>query len=982
MEALRRQDEIRRQQAYMAMQQAAAHNYSASASHHRTDHRTHDESGRTYSPMVASKELRASSSSEEEEEDHDEQSPVSHHHESVEELPIAPAPPEAEADEEAEVFIVEEAPPPKKKRPTPKKPRPSAIKPKKSPPKAPGPSIEDPFPRITREEYENVEKLMMQFCRVPLLAEFSRPVSLLHPELMGVYTKIVKHPMDLGRVCRDIRRRSYRDTRAIRMDMWRIFSNCIKYHTHPSNRENAVPAFISISLHLRDYFNALWQEYMLPSDPPSSGAGGKQPRGLTRAAFDQRETDRIQRLTGTGTTILSKKCIEKLSLSLHRFLASGGRVDSLDVDPVIGEYADDDDDEGHLEIFASNVEQLRKRLQDLASGDVEYTVDEMVRDINRCYSVDVFDNRPSIRVRIGNRLDRMIGKIIVPIYETSCRGVNQSSIWGCMAAAIWARESSKKPYWPALVLGIMAPDCQRETWHSELTARNEARFPEKLLAELQAGKRKAEQSLKRDTKLGPQQLSYFLVEFMGTHEFIWVKEGDIIETFDPDEDPNTASAAGSVTKKKRSSRNITDSKTFLTAIEEGRWALEEFELQLSDACGDQTDEEDADDEQEMNYSYAVLSQSDDEAEEEEEEQKDDQQMTASDIEEANEMLASDGLIDYSIEGRKNARKRSLARKKEKVNADKAAAKREKTEQAKKAKDKKSKNQKEAPDRKKKEAKPRKEENKEDRRPKKRKAAKEQTVKSKKKRRIDTRIDPRGKLTDKRGRATAIVNGYLTRTLKKEEMKNLCLAGVLNIPASVVDSSGLLGMALAFRAAAGEIPMPDDADTRFKPWQHIDVEGPKTSAERTKNLEMQLDIILKKVEEVKEFAARRREMTQLAIEQRHRIEEEILAQEIAAKKQVMSRALKKKPVVKAEPKSGGALLEGTVVDGDENDGQVVEVVVEDGGAVEADTSDHDEEGDAEAGDASHAMADDEEIEVEEVDDVDDVEDAEVVEADVE
>jgi hypothetical protein len=41
---------------------------------------------------------------------------------------------------------------------------------------------EKPAP-ITKEEYENLEALMVQFCRVPLLAEFSRPVSLLHPEV-------------------------------------------------------------------------------------------------------------------------------------------------------------------------------------------------------------------------------------------------------------------------------------------------------------------------------------------------------------------------------------------------------------------------------------------------------------------------------------------------------------------------------------------------------------------------------------------------------------------------------------------------------------------------------------------------------------------------------------------------------------------------------------------------------------------------------
>ena len=185
MEAMRRQEEMRRHQAYLAMQQEAARSYSAPATHHRGDHHPHDESSRAYSPMAA-KELRDSSSSEEEDEEvhDDEHYRSSNHHDSVEDIPIATAPPEAEADEEAEVFIVEEAPPPKKKRAILKKPRPSVVKPKKSPPKAAtGPSIEDSFPPISDQEYENVEKLMMQFCRVPLLAEFSRPVSLLHPEV-------------------------------------------------------------------------------------------------------------------------------------------------------------------------------------------------------------------------------------------------------------------------------------------------------------------------------------------------------------------------------------------------------------------------------------------------------------------------------------------------------------------------------------------------------------------------------------------------------------------------------------------------------------------------------------------------------------------------------------------------------------------------------------------------------------------------------
>jgi len=45
------------------------------------------------------------------------------------------------------------------------------------------PSMDDPVKPVSGSEYENLEQLMIQFCRVPLLAEFSRPVALLHPEV-------------------------------------------------------------------------------------------------------------------------------------------------------------------------------------------------------------------------------------------------------------------------------------------------------------------------------------------------------------------------------------------------------------------------------------------------------------------------------------------------------------------------------------------------------------------------------------------------------------------------------------------------------------------------------------------------------------------------------------------------------------------------------------------------------------------------------
>eukprot|EP00978_Attheya_sp_CCMP212_P019048 scaffold52888_cov30-Attheya_sp.AAC.1 len=184
---------------------------------------------------------------------------------------------------------------------------------------------------------------------------------------------------------------------------------------------------------------------------------------------------------------------------------------------------------------------------------------------------------------------------------------------------------------------------------------------------------------------------------MGTHEFIWVKEADIIESFDPEDDPNVRIAYGSVTKKKRSSRGSqtpASAKLLADAIEEGRWSLEEFELQLNDTCGDLPDEDDEDADEEMNYSYSVLCQSDDEAEAEEATDQTTKATTTgekandlslSDSEELHELLATDGMIDFTLEGRKNAKKRAAALKKQKADAKKETLKKQKEEHAKKVK---------------------------------------------------------------------------------------------------------------------------------------------------------------------------------------------------------------------------------------------------------------------------------------------------------
>jgi hypothetical protein len=202
-------------------------------------------------------------------------------------------------------------------------------------------------------------------------------------------------------------------------------------------------------------------------------------------------------------------------------MENGGRADRLDTDPVFGSETPDQDRD--MEIVMANLKLFKEKLETMSE---EYTAETFNQDMQDCYARDVLEDNPKLRNRIANRLNRLFWKLLVPLHEGNSRGVTQSSIWGNIAATIWARDSSKKPYWPALCLGILPSEDQREGWHDAVTERNEARLPEKLRSQLETAKRKCMQSQKRHS------LRYFLVEFLGTYLFIWVRETDIVENFD------------------------------------------------------------------------------------------------------------------------------------------------------------------------------------------------------------------------------------------------------------------------------------------------------------------------------------------------------------------------------------------------------------------------------------------------------------------
>jgi hypothetical protein len=212
----------------------------------------------------------------------------------------------------------------------------------------------------------------------------------------------------------------------------RIFSNCVKYHTHPSNKD-AMPSFVSIALHLRDFFNALWQEYMISSEPPLRTTKKNAYEARVQHDCDVRMEMRKKRLIVSGVSMIAGKSAERAANSLHQFIQSGGCVDRLDSVPIFEDSVAADED-GDLQTVKQNLNKLVSKLREVVASDEDYGIDELDKDLRQSYTKDIFENKPALRIRIGHRIDRFIAKIIVPIYEASCRGVSQSSIWGCIVS--------------------------------------------------------------------------------------------------------------------------------------------------------------------------------------------------------------------------------------------------------------------------------------------------------------------------------------------------------------------------------------------------------------------------------------------------------------------------------------------------------------------------------------------------------------------
>ena len=125
---------------------------------------------------------------------------------------------------------------------------------------------------------------------------------------------------------------------------------------------------------------------------------------------------------------------------------------------------------------------------------------------------------------------------------------------------------------------------------------------------------------------------------------------------------------------------------------------------------------------------------------------------------------------------------------------------------------------------------------------------------------------------------------------------------MTIPAAMINSSGIFGMALAFRAAAGEIPMPEESGSQspsVKPWESIKIDEEKESGKRCEMLQEQIALLEKEIKATKQATAIRNE---LAEEVRATCSGDSNVLKEADEQARLNPLKKKKPAVPSEKKS--------------------------------------------------------------------------------
>ena len=328
------------------------------------------------------------------------------------------------------------------------------------------------------------------------------------PQLAAPSTVNEDDTLYLDVVLLRIQARQYVDCRTVLDDLCRVFDQTREAFSRDASTR--APSFIMA--HLKAYVVTLWQEFMLPSDTPIES-------DPLFPLYDERDLNRRRQLQDSALLPLNQHILTQFCDQLGHFMALNGRLDAMDLQdlPSLGTFGD----------FESKLKQLVAELSNLSQqAEFDYQFETLHRDLMSC----VPETTPQSG-QIKSRLSRFFWKLGGPIHEANCRGADASCIWGDAANTLWAREGPRRPYWPALCLGVLVPPEKQEPWQPLITARNEARLPSDVAAQLATMRKICEVSIRKEGG------SFFLVELLGIHEFRWVASEDVFE-YEEGQDPN------------------------------------------------------------------------------------------------------------------------------------------------------------------------------------------------------------------------------------------------------------------------------------------------------------------------------------------------------------------------------------------------------------------------------------------------------------
>jgi len=132
-------------------------------------------------------------------------------------------------------------------------------------------SLECISPFLTEAHYNNLDKVITQFCKVPLLSHLCPQSS---PRFLDLNLTSSSQPIDLILIRLRIKNRLYTSGRSVFSDIMSIIRN-MKEKTNTDHHslktaEITRQSFSSASKteHLVEYFISLWLEFMVPSDSP------------------------------------------------------------------------------------------------------------------------------------------------------------------------------------------------------------------------------------------------------------------------------------------------------------------------------------------------------------------------------------------------------------------------------------------------------------------------------------------------------------------------------------------------------------------------------------------------------------------------------------------------------------------------------------------------------------------------------------------